>query len=119
MNFGEFINQKRVAQKITIRDMATRLGLSPAYLTDIEHDRRNPPEKEKLEKLAAILDLSTEERNEMMNLAGRKRGNIAPDLTDYVVENDYVSAALRTARDLGAGEKEWQEMLEELKRRKG
>lgn len=34
-------------------------------------------------------------------------------------ERDYVSAALRTARDLDAGEEEWQRFVEELRKRKG
>jgi hypothetical protein len=35
------------------------------------------------------------------------------------MERGYVAAALRTARDLDAGEKEWNEFIEELKKRKG
>ena len=33
--------------------------------------------------------------------------------------NDYVAAALRTVRDLGANEEDWAKFVEELKRRKG
>ena len=35
------------------------------------------------------------------------------------MERDYVSVALRTARDLDAGEAEWQKFIEELKKQKG
>ena len=45
--------------------------------------------------------------------------NVAPDLPDYIMERGYVAAALRTARDLDAGEKEWNELIEELRKRKG
>ena len=55
----------------------------------------------------------------MFDLAGEKRDDVAPDLPDYIKERDYVSAALRTARDLDAGEEEWLEFVKELKRRKG
>ena len=33
--------------------------------------------------------------------------------------NDYVAAALRTVRDLGASEEDWEHFVEELKKRKG
>ncbi len=35
------------------------------------------------------------------------------------MERDYVSSALRTARDLNASEEEWMAFVEELKKRKG
>jgi hypothetical protein len=40
-------------------------------------------------------------------------------LPEYIIERDYVSAALRTARDLDAGEEEWKQFVEDLRRRKG
>ena len=74
---------------------------------------------EKLTQLAKILELSNEERELMFNLAGKKRNAVAPDLPEYIMERDYVSAALRTARDLDAGEEEWNQFVEELRKRKG
>lgn len=118
-NFGDFITQKREEKKITLREMAKRLGITPPYLSDVEKDRRNPFDLEKLEILANILMLSQEEKTTMLDLAGKKRNEVAPDLPDYIMERGYVSAALRTARDLDAGEEEWLKFVEELKKRKG
>lgn len=118
-NFGEFLNKKRVEKHITLRKMADMLGVSAPFLTDIEKDRRNPLDMDKLKLLAKILELSKEENELMLNLVGRKRNAVAPDLPEYIMERDYVSAALRTARDLGAGEEEWNRFVEELKKRKG
>lgn len=118
-NFGEFLNKKRVEKQITLRKMADMLGVSAPFLTDVEKDRRNPLDMEKLKLLAKILELSKEDNERMLNLAGRKRNEVAPDLPEYIMERDYVSAALRTARDLGAGEEEWSRFVEELKKRKG
>ena len=119
MNFGEFISKKRVEKQITLRKMADMLGVSAPFLTDVEKDRRNPFDMEKLTQLAEILGLSNEERELMFNLAGKKRNAVAPDLPEYIMERDYVSAALRTARDLDAGEEEWNQFVEELRKRKG
>ena len=108
-NFGEFISKKRVEKKITLRKMADMLGVSA----------RNPFDIEKLTQLAQILNLSKEENAQMLDLAGKKRNAVAPDLPEYIMERDYVSAALRTARDLDAGEEEWNQFVEELRKRKG
>ena len=118
-NIGEFISKKRDEKQITLRKMADMLGVSAPFLTDVEKDRRNPFDMEKLSQLAKILDLSNEERELMFNLAGKKRNAVAPDLPEYIMERDYVSAALRTARDLDAGEEEWNQFVEELRKRKG
>ena len=118
-NFGEFLIKKREDQKITLRGMAEKLGISPTFLSDIEKDRRNPPEMDKLEQISTLLDLNDEEKSLMLDLAGKKRNSVAPDLPEYIMERGYVSAALRTARDLDAGEEEWMRFVEELKNRKG
>lgn len=118
-NFGEFLQKKREAKQITLRKMAEMLKMSAPYLSDIEKGRRNPPEMDKLDQIAQILLLSDEERTVMLDLAGKMRNTVAPDLPEYIMERDYVSAALRTARDLDASEADWLRFIEELKQRKG
>lgn len=118
-NFGDFISKKRVEKKITLRKMADMLGVSAPFLTDVEKDRRNPFDMEKLNILAGLLELTQDENDTMLDLAGKKRNAVAPDLPEYIMERDYVSAALRTARDLDAGEEEWNKFVEELRMRKG
>ena len=95
------------------------LHVSAPYLSDIEKGRRNPPEMEKLEQISQILLLTDEEKSAMLDLAGKMRNSVAPDLPEYIIGRDYVSAALRTARDLDAGEAEWMRFVDELKKRKG
>ncbi len=117
-NFGDFIAQKREEKEITLRKMAELLDISAPYLSDVEKDRRNPFDMDKLEIVANILILSEEEKAVMLDLAGKKRNSVAPDLPEYIMERDYVSAALRTARDLDAGEDEWQKFIADLKKKK-
>jgi hypothetical protein len=74
---------------------------------------------DKLELVANILILNEEEKAIMLDLAGKKRNSVAPDLPEYIMERDYVSAALRTARDLNASEEEWHKFIADLKKRKG
>ena len=118
-NFGAFLQSKREEKKITLRKMADMLGFSAPFLSDVEKDRRNPPELAKLELIAEILGLTYEEQETMYNLAGKKRDSVAPDLPEYIMQRDYVAAALRTARDLDAGEEEWLRFVQELKELRG
>lgn len=117
--FGEFLQKKREEKQLPLRRMAEMLKMSAPYLSDIEKSRRNPPEMEKLEQMAQVLTLSDEEKSIMLDLAGKMRGSVAPDLPEYIIDRDYVSAALRTARDLDASEEDWLRFVKELKQRKG
>ncbi len=118
-NFGEFLQNKRQDRGITLRRMAEMLSVSAPFLSDVEKGRRNSLDIDKLVLIRQILTLSEEEYQTMLNLAGRQRKTVAPDLPEYIMDRDYVSAALRTARDLDAGEEEWQRFVEELKKQKG
>ena len=51
------ISQKELAAKILKED---RASISPQYLNDIEHDRRNPPSEFMIEQFATHLKLSKE-----------------------------------------------------------
>ena len=116
--FGEYLTQLREAKDVTLRELARKIGVSAPFLSDVEKNRRAPLTAERLEKVAAVLGLSEEEKAEMYDMAGKQRNTIAPDLPEYIMEREYVSAALRTARDLDAGEAEWREFIEKLKKGK-
>lgn len=116
--FGEFIAAKRIQRNISLRKMAELMGLSAPFWSDIEKGRKNPPKLEKLELLAKHLMLTDEDKSIMLDLAGKERDAVAPDIPAYIMENDYVAAALRTVRDLGANEEDWDKFVEDLKKRK-
>lgn len=118
-NFGEYMCAMRKRRYMTIRELAEAMDVSPTFIVDVEKSRRNPFPLEKLNELATILQLNDEEKQKLLNLAGKSRETVAPDLPDYIMNRDYVSAALRTARDLDAGEAEWQKFVDELRQRKG
>ena len=116
-NFGEFLTAKREKRDLTLREMARQMGVSAPFLSDVEKDRTAPLTKDRLDKVAEILHLDIDERTAMFDLVGKQRNIVAPDLPDYIMGRDYVAAALRTARDLDAGEAEWMKFVEELKKR--
>ncbi len=119
ITFGEFITQKREEKDITLRELARQLEVSASFLSDVENNRKPPLTADRLEKVARIMLLSAEEKTTMYDLAGKQRNTVPPDLPEYIIEREYVSAALRTARDLDAGEEEWQRFIDDLKKRKG
>ena len=116
-NFGKFIEAKRKSLGITLRGLAAELNIAPAFMSDIEKGHRYPPNKEKLEEMARILRLNAEEKDTMYDLAGLERENgVAPDLPDYIMNNDKARAALRMARNNNTSEATWQKVIEMLEK---
>lgn len=65
-SFGQIISSARKQLGISQKDLAAMIRkdeggtISPQYLNDIEHDRRNPPSEFIIEQLAKHLKLSKE-----------------------------------------------------------
>lgn len=119
--FGKYIAEKRLEKDVKLRPIADKLGVSVTYLSDIIKGRRNPPDKEGLEILAEMLGLNDQERAEMFDLAGRERNQVAPDLTDYIMDETLPSAraAFRKARNANLGDDFWQEVSKFIDTRGG
>ena len=58
--FGEQIRELREGKDISLRELAKKLGLSPAFLSDVELGRRYPSKKV-LRQLANELGVKAEE----------------------------------------------------------
>ena len=114
--FGEFIAKKRFDRAITVRAIAEMIGVSPGYYNDIEKSRRNPPDREILDKLIEAFRLSDDERILFFDLAGKARSEVSPDLPDYIMENDVVRVALRIAKEK-ANSDDWQRFINDLERK--
>ena len=113
--FGKFIEQKRKEKNKTLRGFAAELDIAPAYMSDIEKGHRYPPDKDKLDLMAQILELSEQEKNEMFDLAaGEKDNAVSPDLPEYIMGTQKARVALRMARDNGATDATWQKVIDLL-----
>ena len=112
MNFGEFIKEKRITKGINLRKLAELTGIAPGYLSDIEQGKRNSPTPEKLAKIIEVLELTEDDITVMNDLAAHARETVAPDISEYVMNNDSVRVALRKARELKLGDMEWMKIIE-------
>ena len=119
--FGEFVAEKRKKKDISLRKMADLLDLSPAYWSDIEKGRRNPPNINKLKEIANLLGLSQEETDMMIDMASEDRDEIPMDLPEYIKDSDLARTALRKARkkseiegNADITEKAWKDLIKAL-----
>lgn len=57
MIIGEQIKTLRKQKKLTSKELATMIGVTPAYLSMLEKNKRNNPTKEILQKIADALEV--------------------------------------------------------------
>ena len=116
---GDYIAKKRKELKISMRELASRIGKSAAYICDIEKGYRNPNEKTLLDAIAAVFNLTGKELEDFYDLAARNKGNASPqDIAAFVTEDRPARVALRRIKNMKVSEAEWQHFLKQLEEKR-
>lgn len=96
MTYGAYIRQARELRRETdksfsLRQVALRIGVEPAYLSKIERDQVAPPSEATTRRLAADLD---EDSDVLLAMSGK----VSTDLKDVILKRPKLFADL--IRDL-------------------
>lgn len=91
--FGARVRSARRAKKLTQRQVAQRIPMSPGNLSRLENGEHGPPADEVIGKLAAILDVDVAE---LYKLAGRDVGGAS-------FEQQVLSELQRLRREMRVG----------------
>ena len=112
-SFGEFIKQKRIEKKLTLREFCKKYNLNPGYISKMERGLLSPPRsKDKLEKYASYLDIEkgTEDYVEFFYRASACRGEIPSEIMSDSELVDKLPLIFRTLQ----GKKVSPELLDDL-----
>lgn len=88
---GELVAAGRRERKWSLRQLANELGVTPAYVADLEADRRLPS-ADLMGRISAVLGISLE------NLAAAD-SRLAPELREWIEERPQLTALLRLLRN--------------------
>lgn len=88
---GEAIRRLREAQGMTLRALAEKVGVTPPFLSDLEHDRRKT---DRLDRFAEVLGTPIEELQ-------RLDTRISSEMKDWLGENPQLLAMLREFKSSG------------------
>lgn len=113
---GEFIINHRLEKEIKCQKLADIVGISPAYLSQLEHGIRLNPNPEIIISLSKAFHLSSEESTILFDLYAGSSGQLPPDIAEYLKGNQMVMQCLRQARDANATEEDWKHFIEQLKK---
>ena len=93
--FGEAVRTLRNSRGLSLRGAAVEMGMSPAYLSDIENNRRYAPVGEKLESMLKALKPDSDMEAQLMELTGYSRKEVAPDMTEFLRANAMARVIVR------------------------
>ena len=77
--FGARVREMRARRKISLKDMAGDLGVSPAYLSALEHGRRGRPNWALVQKIISYFNVIWDEAEELSRLARLSHPRIVID----------------------------------------
>lgn len=67
--FGEAMHRLRRQKGVTQKQMAASIGVSPAYLSALEHGKRGAPSFEFLQRVAGYFNVIWDDADELFGLA--------------------------------------------------
>jgi transcriptional regulator with XRE-family HTH domain len=97
--FGVAVRHLRSRKGVTQKDMAEALGVSPAYLSALEHGRRGLPSFEFLQRVAGYFNIIWDEAEELFRIARISDPRITVDTAGLPPE--YTAFANRLAVEIG------------------
>ena len=112
--FGELVKEYR--GKRTLKELGDEIGITSAYLLDIEKGSRFPS-KDKLDKLIKVFDLKKEEKNTFYDLVAKESPNkykVSVDIAEYIMKNEYLRNFIRIAKDKQVDNSYWKNKIQEL-----
>ena len=77
--FGARLREIREARGMTLKSMAAAIGVSPAYLSALEHGRRGRPTWDLLQRIIGHLNIIWDEADELERLADLSHPRVVID----------------------------------------
>jgi len=95
-SFGSLIRELRIKNGFGQRELATKIGIAASYLNDIEKEKRSAPKQIVIKKLSKLLKINIDTLND---LAGISKGNVAPDIGEYIENNPKIVSLIRSIKE--------------------
>lgn len=112
--FGMFVDQKRRELQLSARQLSIRMGVTAVYICDIQKGKKAAPSNELLHKMCNILELEGADKDLYYDLAAKSKNAVSQDLPDYIMGNEIVRTALRTAKEYDVEDKEWEAFIQRI-----
>ena len=112
--FGELVKKYRGNK--SLKKLSDEIGISVAYLSDIENGNRFPS-KEKIDKFIGAFDLKDHEKDKFYDLVAKESPNkykVSEDIAEYIMKKEFLRNFIRIAKDKKLDNSYWKSKIKEL-----
>ena len=95
-NFGVLVREARIKNGFGQRELAAKIGIAASYLNDIEKEKRSAPKQIVIKKISKLLKINI---NTLNDLAGISKGDVAPDIGEYIEKNPRIVSLIRSIKE--------------------
>lgn len=108
-NFGETIRELRVAQNLGLRETASKVNISPTYLSRIERGKEHPPRPEVIKELAHVLAADPD-------VLFRLSSSTDPEIVSFLHDQPEVMNLLRCIKDASLSNDDIEKLADKAQR---
>lgn len=112
-SFGKFVTERRKSLGMSVRKLASKIGITAAYLSDIEHGSRKAPNNY-MPQFIEHLQITDTELDNFYTMAYVTKGKYF-EFKEYLNENHYARTFLRLAKEKKLSDQEWEIIISQLK----
>jgi HTH-type transcriptional regulator, competence development regulator len=98
-SFGDTLRELRTAQDLGLRETATKVGISPAYLSRIERGKERPPSPEFIKALARVLAADPD-------VLFRLSSSTDPEVSEFLQGHPEILKFVRFLKDQGISDRD-------------
>jgi PTS system nitrogen regulatory IIA component len=101
--FGKVLKENRMNAGLSLRELASRVDISPGYLSDLENEKVAPPSEKLILEMAKTLGI---EKDELLKAAEK----VDPEVADYVAHEPRAADFLRMAKEQEFRNGDWEKL---------
>ncbi len=102
-SFGKILREMRLEADIGLRELATLIGKSPGYLSDVELNQAPPPSEAMIIDIARAISV---DKNLLLSAALK----VDPEVSEYISKQPQAADFLRKAMDRGFEDEDWESL---------
>lgn len=95
--FGQAVRRLRAERGVTQRQMARAIGVSPAYLSALEHGKRSEPSWEFIQRVIGFFNIIWDDAEELQMLGGLSRPKVMIDTSGLTPKATEIANRLANA----------------------
>lgn len=109
--FGQYLRSLRNDRGYSLRELASKIEITPYYLCYIENGTKSNPSIKVIARLFKTLKMNKNEIETFLDLHAKANDCVSLDIVQYIMEHDEIRESVRHERDKDGAVPNWDEFI--------